>query len=129
RVMFIGGRTSAPGGTPQGGGVPTVQFWSTAAGIEGVTASMLSGRYDHAATLLEDGSVLIMGGVIAAGGASAERLVPQGSTFAGEALAEPLQEARSLGAVTPLPNNQVMYSGGLLEGVGSSDLVEVYFGR
>lgn len=129
RVMFIGGRTSAPGGTPQGNGVATVQFWNTAAGIEGSAASLLSGRYDHAAALLDDGSVLVMGGVIAAGGASAERLVPQGSTFAGEALTAPLQEARALGAVTPLPNNQVMFSGGLVEGVGSSDLVEIYYGR
>ncbi len=135
RVMFIGGQTAAPGGIPGGPGVSTVQFWNTTVGIETLTAAMLSGRANHASTLLADGSVLVVGGTVAAGGATAERLVPQGETYMHQALAgTPLQSARARLAIAPLPNNQVVVVGGQIDlpagaGTVSSDLVEIYYGR
>lgn len=129
RVMFIGGQTTAPGGLPNGPGVDSVQFWNTTIGIETLTATMLSGRFGHHAVRLDDGSVLVMGGAIAAGGATAERLVAQGETYNSAALAEPMQVARARAAVAPLPNNQVVVAGGSVEGQSSSDLVEIYYGR
>lgn len=131
RIMIIGGQTAAPGGVPSGPGTNVVQFWNTTVGVEVMQATMLTGRYGHASALLNDGSVLIMGGVVQPGGATAERLVPQAETFTQKALLEPMQSARAYLAATKLPNNQVVAVGGYVDGQPrvTSDMVEIYFGR
>lgn len=131
RVALIGGQTEAQGGVPSGPGSNVVQFWNTTIGVETLQATMLSGRYNHASALLSDSSILVMGGSVPLGGATAERLVPQGETFMQKALLEPMQTARAALGTAKLPNNQVLVVGGYVDGTPriSSDLVEIYFGR
>lgn len=131
RVAMIGGQTAAPGGDPTGPGTNVVQFWNTAVGVELMQATMLTARHNHATEMLSDGSILVMGGTVPAGGAAAERLVPQGETFMQKALVGTMQSARASLAVTALPNNQILAVGGYVDGTPkiTSDMVEVYFGR
>lgn len=134
RVMFLGGQTNAPGGTPQGAGSDAVQFWNSLVGIETLRSTMLSGRYGHSALMLDDGSVLVVGGSIAAGSATAERVIADGNaqnpTFTGEALDGPTPRvSRHRAAVATLPNNQALLSGGyVVDGQTTTDSVELYFG-
>ena len=130
RVAFIGGQTQAAGGIPQGVGSTQVVFWNTSIGIEALQASMLTGRAGHASAMLENGQILVLGGTISAQGATAERLVPQGSSYQAETLdGPPLSTARERMAVTALPNGQIFVSGGHDSTLVTSDRAEIYFGN
>jgi hypothetical protein len=130
RVMFIGGRTQANGGVPDGPGTDQVYFWNTLGGVETTSTAMLSGRFGHQAFLLDSGNVLVVGGEIPDGGASAERLAPLGGdAFGPEPLAgPPLEVSRLRFGAAHLPTNQVLITGGHTSGQVTTDDTDIYYG-
>jgi hypothetical protein len=130
-VAIIGGLFEAPGGIPADTAAPSslVQFWTTT-GPSGTTVDMLSGRAFHQSVLLQNGSILNIGGRIPLGGTAAERLDQAvGGTFTASALALPLDESRTDMGVVAMPNNQVFVSGGYAPNAGvSTSRADIYFG-
>lgn len=128
RVAILGGYVQAVGGAPSGAGSSQVVFWNTQVGLEAVQGSLLTGRAGHSASLLPDGSILVVGGVIDAGGATAERLQPQGSGYPSSVLSgPPLPAAAERMAIAELPGGQILVSGGHSTALVTSDRVDLYF--
>lgn len=129
-IAVIGGVLDAPGGVLDDGAAPTsrVQFWKTT-GPAPTVLEMLSARVLHASALLSDGSILNIGGRVPLGGATAERLELQtDGSFLPVPLALPLQDPRADIGMAPLPNGQVLVTGGYVSTNGStSDRGELYF--
>ena len=89
------------------------------------TGSLITGRTDHTATLLDNGQVLVAGGYGAAGYlASAELYDPVTKTWS--ATNGPLATARSGHTATLLSNGQVLVAGGKNAGgwLGSAELYD-----
>lgn len=135
-LLIIGGQTQAPGGAPSGPGSPDVFIFSTTGGGVNQTPIQLfngAGRAGHHAALLADGSVLIIGGITAENGPTAEILArtPGNPVPTARVLARPLQQTRDRAAMAVLPNNQVLFTGGhtVTEPKTSSSSAELYFGR
>ena len=117
RLLVLGGQTQAPNGAPSGAGSPDGFFFSTTTGFEQAPSVQLFqglGRAGHLATMLHDGSILVVGGTTAAGAPTAEMLQPEAGTGVLQArvLAGPLSQGRDRAAMAVLPNNQVLFTGG-----------------
>ena len=103
-------------------------------------AAMLGARFGHAAARLIDGTVVVMGGSVAAGGPTSEalRFPPGGGAPAWSPTQGPLPLARERAAMTLLGGdlgngfvNQLFYSGGhtTLVPYTSHSGVDIYFGK
>jgi hypothetical protein len=133
RMAIIGGQTANSAGRPSGVGSKDVFFYSTIGGIATSEVKLLSGRAGHQAQKLSDGSLLVVGGIVESGGATAELIAPAAQTGAltARALAGPLSEARDRAASVLLPNGQVLVTGGHTLGATpvTSDDTSLYFGN
>lgn len=105
-----------------------------------VGAPMLGARFGHHSARLQDGTVVAIGGAVAAGGPTSEalRFAPGGAAPAWSATTGALPVARDRAAMTLLGGelgrgfiNQVFYSGGhtTLQPYASHDGVDIYFGK
>lgn len=111
RVLVAGGL-----GTGKGGGIgrlATAQIWDPGTGKFTVTGSMLVPRYQHTATLLHDGRVLMVGGADMSDGidnlASAELYDPKTGTFAATGS---MAVGRARHTATLLQDGRVLIAGG-----------------
>ncbi len=82
---------------------PSLLTWSP------TTGGLTTGRYDHTATLLSDGRVLVVGGTNGTALASAEIYDPTAGTWSA---ADSLNTARSFHTATLLRNGKVLVAGG-----------------
>jgi hypothetical protein len=103
-------------------------------------APMVGARFGHAAARLIDGTVIVIGGAVAAGGPTSEalRFAPGGGAPAWGPTQGPLPLARERAALTLLGGdlgngfvNQLFYSGGhtTLQPYTSHSGVDIYFGK
>jgi hypothetical protein len=99
-----------------GAGLVLVQSCEGASGVFTNTGSLAAARYDHTATLLPNGKVLVAGGDDGSGlvFASAELYDPASGTWTGTGS---LGAARYEHTATLLPNGKVLVAGGV--GTGS----------
>lgn len=110
------GRVLAAGGTPGGGGglepIATAEIYDPSTGSWTSTGPMTDPRFDHTATPLPDGRVLLAGGLGAAGmpQASAELYDPAAAAFL---YAGRMREGRSNHTASLLPDGAVLVAGGL----------------
>jgi hypothetical protein len=111
RVLVAGGL-----GTGKGGGIgrlTTAQIWDPATGKFTATGSMLVPRYQHTATLLKDGRVLMVGGADMSDGtdnlASAELYDPNTGTFTSTGS---MLVGRARHTATLLGDGRVLIAGG-----------------
>lgn len=109
--MLFSSEPTAPTLSPQ---TLTVAFAATSGGVRtsGSAAPMAVGRYQHTATVLADGRVLVAGGVDASGRrlAAAEVFDPATGSWS---WAASMHVARSGHTATLLPDGRVLVTGGL----------------
>jgi hypothetical protein len=115
KVLIAGGLTSSLSTNP----VATAELYDPMSGTFAVTGSMTVGRAGHAATLLQNGKVLIAGGLTAGLKASntAEIYDPATGSFVATGL---MAVARQAHTTTLLPNGTVLVVG------GGSSISEIY---
>lgn len=123
-ILFIGGQTAANNGAPSGAPSADVWFFSTTSGVDAVPVQMQAGRAGHRAALLADGTILVVGGEVAgpdpATVPTAEVLVPQDAAYVARLVGRPMLRSLVGAALTPLPNGQVLVSGGYTAGAGGA---------
>jgi hypothetical protein len=133
RVAIIGGYTEVNNGIPSGTLSAQIVYWNTEQGIEPVQGALLTPRAGHAAWLMDDNTVLVVGGELGnPAGTAAEQLVPDetGLYIPNAELGQPAGTRAYMGT-TKMPNNQVLISGGSTNdgSLQSSNLTEIFFGR
>jgi Abnormal spindle-like microcephaly-assoc'd, ASPM-SPD-2-Hydin/Galactose oxidase, central domain len=109
RVLITGGINNVANGTPA---YASAEIYDPASGKFAFTGNMAAARQSHTATLLNNGDVLVVGGLGATTGAplgSAELYGPGAGTFS---LTGSLITPRSGHAASLLPNGQVLITGG-----------------
>jgi hypothetical protein len=115
RVLVTGG-IGARAGFPAPG-LASTEIFDPATGAWAAAADMHEGRWDHAATLLPDGRVLVAGGGTVRSPRSvcslrsAELFDPATGVWTA---APPMTDARSDHAAVPLPDGRVLVVGGIL---------------
>jgi Galactose oxidase, central domain len=120
RVLIVGGIQDirpTGGQYPYAGrGLVTAEIYDIATGAFTVTGSMSTARYGHTATLLNDGTVLIAGGIKSSDGfdggvstSTAEIYHPSTNTFTQTGS---MLSFRDLHAATVLSNGKVLVTGG-----------------
>jgi hypothetical protein len=111
RVLFAGGFSSLEVGSPEG----SAELFDPATGKFSPTGPMVTHRYQHSATLLADGDVLIVGGVGDLSNAldSAELFDPGTGTFRATGR---MTKARIEPTVTTLQDGRVLVAGGASAG-------------
>jgi hypothetical protein len=113
-VVIAGGRDAS-------GPVDAIELWTLAGGF-GPSGALLTPRYDHTATLLANGLVLVVGGTGANGRpvAAAELIDPV------QRISHPsgtLRTARAQHSATLLPSGRVLIAGGLgADGAPTTDV-------
>jgi hypothetical protein len=111
RVLVAGGLGTGDGGPI--GRLAVAQIWDPSTGKFTATGSMNLPRYQHTATLLEDGRVLIVGGADMSDGydnlASAELYDPATGKFT---LTRSMAVGRARQTATLLPDGRVLIAGG-----------------
>ena len=120
RVLVVGGFTNDPGG-----GQPILnaaEIYDPAAGSWSAAGTTFLGRYDHTATLLPDGRVLVAGGSTdAAVAQTAEVFDPVTRTFSDT---PPMTTPRSGHGATALPDGRVLIVGGTTQTPTRERIVE-----
>jgi hypothetical protein len=108
KVLIVGGAAPI---TPQSI-VPDAELYDPATGTFSPTGNMTSARWQHAATLLSDGKVLISGGIDSVGYvATGELFDPATQSFT--ATTGVMGAARSYHTATLLPDGTVLIAGGI----------------
>lgn len=144
QFVITGGQATAQNGiltdAAQGTNVTTICSKTDGRATCVVGAPMLGARFGHHSARLQDGTVVAIGGAVAAGGPTSEalRFAPGGAAPAWSATTGALPVARDRAAMTLLGGelgqgfiNQVFYSGGhtTLQPYASHDGVDIYFGK
>jgi N-acetylneuraminic acid mutarotase len=122
-AVLADGRVLVTGGIPAGQGFPstglaTVEIFDPTAGTWTVAADMHAARWDHSATLLEDGRVLVAGGGNVR--SSYSNLSLRSAEIFDPAIGlwtqtPPMTDARSDHTATLLPDGRVLVAGGILD--------------
>ena len=107
RVLVAGGCSGSPSAT----GVSAAEIYDPRTGVFSAVGAMTQGRFDHTATLLANGKVLIVGGDENAQTplASAELFDPATRTFSQTGS---MNQSRLEHTATLLPNGRVLVAGG-----------------
>jgi|GEM_PF-934043 len=144
QFVITGGQATAPNGILSDAvpGTTTVTICDKTDGRATCTggAPMVGARFGHASARLIDGTVIVVGGAVAAGGPTSEalRFAPGGGAPAWGPTQGPLPLARERAAMTLLGGdlgngfvNQLFYSGGhtTLQPYTSHTGVDIYFGK
>jgi len=108
-VLIAGGTNNAQ----TGGALSSEELYEPTSGTFSTTGSLAAARYQHTATLLPNGEVLIAGGSNSGYLSSAELYDPASGTFN---TAGPLATARAVFTATLLPNGKVLIAGGVDSG-------------
>jgi hypothetical protein len=123
-VLIAGGY----GATDTAPGLNTAELYDPSVGSFTLTAgTMTAGHVGHTATLLNNSTVLIVGGEASGGGGSAiaEIFSPSSQTFT--ATTGPLNVGRSFHSAALLSNGKVLFSGGWTNfGNASTNQAEIY---
>jgi hypothetical protein len=124
KVLVAGGMTngSDPNGVPQA----SAEIYDPALGTWSPTGSLSVPRYNHTATLLSNGLVLVTGGSsssAAPGSATAELYDPAAGTWSPAAS---MSIARESHTATLLQNGTVLVAGGLNSATNAIATVEIY---
>lgn len=108
-VLVVGGLSQVePANVP----LASVEVYNPTSGTFASLGSMSVARFNHTATLLADGTVLVSGGNNGSGAVtSAEIINPTLGTFT--LLANSMNAAREMATATRLPNGNVLIAGGL----------------
>src|ERR1019366_3477397 len=110
-VLVAGGIGPVPGGTGTLGELASAELYNPGTGTFTLTGSLNAARYEHTATMLPTGEVLIAGGYGSAGVLpSAELYNPATGTFT--PTTGSLNAARFDATATLLPNGMVLIAGG-----------------
>ena len=128
-AMIVGGQTFTGSNTTE---TNRVYIWRSGA-IETNVITMTTARSKHEAVLLDDGSVLVVGGMRAPGGAVAELIVyePSVGGYTVSSVVLPPTQSRDWLSAAKLPNNQVLVTGGktTLDNILTVTTAEIFFGR
>ncbi|MEV0171659.1 kelch repeat-containing protein [Streptomyces sp. NPDC050803] len=116
RVLAVGGIGRPPGGPAEG--LATAEIHDPGTGHWTPTGGLRQARFSHSATLLEDGRVLVAGGVTARPGPSLQTL-PTAELYdpvTGQwtTTARPMTDARFGHPAVPLGDGRVLVAGGVL---------------
>ncbi len=122
RILISGGRQAGPGPT-----VTSCDIYDPADGSCVPTGSMITQRRDHALVLLDDNTVLAIGGENGTGAgtvlASCEIYDPVTETWSA---AQSLSVGRSQFATWKLPNGKVLVAGGFTAPTAATAVTEIY---
>src|SRR5207253_2796120 len=102
---IAGGAGNGLNGSP----LNTAELYDSTGGTFTATATLIAARWNHAATLLPNGSVLIAGGENPAALNTAERYEFANGTFTATGT---MTAARAFQSATMLPNGKVLIAGG-----------------
>jgi hypothetical protein len=110
RVLVAGGRVQLSDGSGDGP-ISSAELYDPATGTWTATGPMVEARYDHTATLLSNGAVLVAGGCCISDGAlaTAETYDPASGTWSATS---PMLEARSGHVAVPLGDGLLLVVGG-----------------
>jgi N-acetylneuraminic acid mutarotase len=118
RVLVVGGQGAGQGALSTLSYLKSAQIYDPATSVWSSTGSLTTGRYDHTATLLSDGRVLVTGGnapgTTAAGGTTNSAEIWDPSTGQWTVVASMTGNAlgRRSHVATLLPNGNVLVTGG-----------------
>ena len=125
KVLIAGGTFGSVNGSPSGGALASAELYDPVAGTYTATGNMTVARMYPTATLLNDGTVLIVGGVTASGNAlaTAEVYNPATGTFSATGN---MSTQRWLHTATLLQNGKVLIAGGPSSSLVDLDTAEIY---
>ena len=121
KLLIAGGQTGTDGNA-----TPTAELYDpTAATFSATTGNLQTARFDHTATLRNNGKVLLTGGIdaTAAALASAELFDPVSGAFSATGS---MQTARVGHTATLLPNGMLLVTGGALANTKVLSSAELY---
>ncbi len=122
KVLLVGaGSQSVQPGVPPTLDVQTAEIYDPGAGTWSQTANMNAIHIEQTATLLNDGRVLVVGGVLSSAGTTAEIYDPVAKTWTPTGS---LSVARGNHTAILLPNGKVLVAGGTGDAAGTT--AEIY---